>query len=100
VHGVDAEGKIVVARKLRRKQVLAFFAKLAPCLVGTRGNPEAAESGTSGKSRHRRKFGSSPEARLCSATRPHYSVNCQLLEWSAWFHCHWEDNYVGLPGKS
>jgi PAS domain S-box-containing protein len=25
VHGVDAEGKVVVARKLRRKEVLAFF---------------------------------------------------------------------------
>lgn len=34
VHGVDAEGEVVVARKLRRKEVLAFFAKLAPCLVG------------------------------------------------------------------
>jgi len=34
VHGVDAEGKVVVARKLRRKDVLAFFAKLPPCLVG------------------------------------------------------------------
>jgi transposase len=34
VHGVDAEGKFVVARKLRRKEVLVFFAKLAPCLVG------------------------------------------------------------------
>jgi transposase len=34
VHGIDAEGKVVVARKLRRKEVLAFFAKLAPCLVG------------------------------------------------------------------
>src|SRR5262245_24136825 len=34
VHGVDAAGKIVVARKLRRKEVLAFFGKLAPCLVG------------------------------------------------------------------
>jgi transposase len=34
VHGVDTEGKVVVARKLRRKEVLAFFAKLAPCLVG------------------------------------------------------------------
>jgi transposase len=34
VHGVDAEGKVVVARKLRRKEVLTFFAKLAPCLVG------------------------------------------------------------------
>jgi transposase len=34
VHGVDGEGKVVIARKLRRKEVLAFFAKLAPCLVG------------------------------------------------------------------
>jgi transposase len=34
VHGVDAEGKVVVARKLRRKEMLAFFAKLPPCLVG------------------------------------------------------------------
>src|SRR5215467_11824720 len=34
VHGVDAEGKVVVARKLRRKEVLAFFTKLSPCLVG------------------------------------------------------------------
>ena len=34
IHGVDAESKLVVARKLRRKEVLAFFAKLAPCLVG------------------------------------------------------------------
>ena len=33
VHGVDAEGKVVVARKLKRKEVFAFFAKLAPCLV-------------------------------------------------------------------
>ena len=25
IHGVDAEGKVVVARKLRRKEVLAFI---------------------------------------------------------------------------
>jgi transposase len=34
IHGVDAVGKVVVARKLRRKEVLAFFAKPPPCLVG------------------------------------------------------------------
>lgn len=34
VHGVDAEGTIVVKRKLRRAQVLTFFAGLEPCLVG------------------------------------------------------------------
>jgi transposase len=34
VHGVDAQGEVVVARRLRRKEVLAFFANLKPCLVG------------------------------------------------------------------
>lgn len=34
VHGVDANGKVVVAKQLRRGQVLAFFGKLRPCLVG------------------------------------------------------------------
>ena len=34
VHGVDAGGKVVIAKKLRRSQVLPLFAKLPPCLVG------------------------------------------------------------------
>src|SRR5215510_13576714 len=34
VHGVDAHGKVVVRRQLRRRYVLAFFKKLSPCLVG------------------------------------------------------------------
>ena len=34
VHGVDAEGKIIVTKALRRGQVLPYFSKLAPCLVG------------------------------------------------------------------
>jgi transposase len=34
VHGVDADGQVVVRRKLKRRYVLAFFAKLRPCLVG------------------------------------------------------------------
>ena len=34
VHGIDATGEIVVAKALRRRQVLAFFGKLEPCLVG------------------------------------------------------------------
>jgi len=34
VHGVDFAGNVVVARRLKRKEVLAFFAKLTPCLVG------------------------------------------------------------------
>jgi len=34
VHGVDQRGMPVVARCLKRKQMLAFFAQLTPCLVG------------------------------------------------------------------
>ena len=34
VHGIDAEGKAIVRRKLKRRYVLAFFEKLRPCLVG------------------------------------------------------------------
>jgi transposase len=33
VHGVDAEGKVVIRRQLRRRYILAFFQKLPPCLV-------------------------------------------------------------------
>lgn len=34
VHGVDAAGKVVVRRQLRRGEVLRFFGRLPPCLVG------------------------------------------------------------------
>lgn len=34
VHAVDAQGKIVVARELRRREVVAFFKNLPACLVG------------------------------------------------------------------
>ncbi len=33
-HGVDNAGKAVLRRKLQRSEVLAFFSKLPPCLVG------------------------------------------------------------------
>src|ERR1700722_14666302 len=34
VHGVDAEGNVVIRRQLKRRYVFAFFEKLPPCLVG------------------------------------------------------------------
>jgi transposase len=34
VHGVDAAGVVVVAKSIRRAQLLAFFASLPSCLVG------------------------------------------------------------------
>ena len=34
VHGVDAQGKVIVRRQLKRRYVLSFFQKLPPCLIG------------------------------------------------------------------
>src|SRR4030043_1669042 len=34
VHGVDAEGKVLIRRQLKRRYVLAFFERVPPCLVG------------------------------------------------------------------
>ena len=34
VHGIDGSGKTVLRRQLRRGQVLPFFRKLSPRLVG------------------------------------------------------------------
>lgn len=34
IHGVDRHGKVVVKKQLRRQQMLAYFAKLPPLLIG------------------------------------------------------------------
>src|SRR5258707_152367 len=34
VHGVDADGDVVLRRQLKRRYVLSFFQKLPPCLIG------------------------------------------------------------------
>lgn len=34
VHGVDANGQVLVRRKLKRGEVLPYFQSVAPCLVG------------------------------------------------------------------
>lgn len=34
VHGIDADGRIAVRRKLRRAEVISYFAKLPPVLIG------------------------------------------------------------------
>ena len=33
-HGIDENGKTVLVKKLHRKQMLPFFSKLPPCLIG------------------------------------------------------------------
>jgi transposase len=34
VHGVDAAGGVIVRRKLRRSEVISFFAKLPSTVIG------------------------------------------------------------------
>ena len=34
VHGIDTAGKVLLRRQLRRSEVIGFFKKLSPCLVG------------------------------------------------------------------
>ena len=34
VHGVDAEGRVVLRKRLRRVELIPFFANLSPCLIG------------------------------------------------------------------
>ena len=34
VHGVDKDHEVRLVKQLRRNQVIAFFAKLEPCLIG------------------------------------------------------------------
>jgi transposase len=40
-HGIDAEGKVVLRRQLKRRYVVAFFQKLPPCLIGMEAPPLA-----------------------------------------------------------
>jgi transposase len=41
LHGADASGRRVLRRRLRRGEVVAFFARLPPCLVGMEACPSA-----------------------------------------------------------
>lgn len=34
IHAVDARGNVVLKKKLRRKEMVTFFANLTPCLIG------------------------------------------------------------------
>jgi transposase len=60
VHGVDKHGKTVIGKQLRRAELLAFFARLPPCLVGME-----ACAGSHDWARRLRKLGH--DARLMAA---------------------------------
>jgi transposase len=34
VHGIDERGKVVLRRQIRRPQLLLFFSRLEPCVIG------------------------------------------------------------------
>jgi len=36
IHGVDEHGKVALRRQLRRAQLLLFFSRFEPCLIGIR----------------------------------------------------------------
>ena len=34
IHGVDAHGKVVLKKKIKRDEMAVLFANLSPCLIG------------------------------------------------------------------
>ena len=44
VHGTDAEGRVVVRKRLRRRDVASFFANPEPCLIGLEAGATAHHS--------------------------------------------------------
>jgi transposase len=34
VHAVDARGKVLIRKQLKRRQMILFFTQLSPCLIG------------------------------------------------------------------
>ena len=74
VHGVDAEGKVLIRRQLKRRYVLAFFEKLPPCLVGIEAC--ATSHHWSRELKALRTYGASDAAGLCEALRQATEERC------------------------
>jgi transposase len=75
VHGVDPVGQVIVRRQLKRRQVIAFFQKLRPCLVGI----EACASSHywSRESPDARAQGAPDASSLCEALRQATEERCR-----------------------
>jgi len=48
LHSVDAQGNVVLEKKVRRTAFLAALEKLPACVVGYGGMPDIASPGTAG----------------------------------------------------
>ena len=46
IHGVDGTGHVVIRKKLRRSELVDFFTRLPPCLVGMEASGDRALLGT------------------------------------------------------
>jgi hypothetical protein len=54
IHGVDADGAVVIRKRISRAKLLEFFAALSPCLVGIEACPTTSlEPPTSSARPHR-----------------------------------------------
>jgi transposase len=47
IHGVDAEGAVVIRKRIGRAKMLEFFLGLPPCLIGIEACPTAHPGSTS-----------------------------------------------------
>ena len=45
LHGIGPDGRVVLRQKLRRSQMMMFFAKLPPCLIGMEACATAPDAG-------------------------------------------------------
>ena len=70
VHGVDAHGKVVERKQLRRKEVVAYFTQLPPCAIGR-------EAWSSGHDWARRLHGLGHQVKLMAPqfVRPYVKTN-------------------------
>lgn len=70
VHGVDEQGEVVARKLLKRREVLKYFARLEPCLVGIE-----ARGGMHFWARELSKLGHSVRAMPAQFVKPYVKSN-------------------------
>ena len=74
VHGVDAEGNVLIRRQLKRRYVLAFFQKLPRAWLGSRPAPRHIIGRVNSR---RLGIGAADAAGLCEAVRQATEERCR-----------------------
>ena len=100
VHGVDAEGNVLIRRQLKRRYVLAFFEKLPPCLVGieacaTSHHPRFRPTKNDRRLLRRRRY----VLDGCGGSQPPIP-NSISLEFASACLSHWSSNVRAEPPKA